>query len=163
MPSTKKRYCTLTHHEKAATLYIKSKSLQVCLNQDVLVHLLYFIDDKHLLPIFLTCRLFQDAVIFSHREYKKQSLSCYCYRVETLKWVLGVIAPIESSHWKTIIKASCAYGSIEVMQIFHVLGMIKPVLGMKKHAQLQQKMVTWKCCSGFVVRILHVLGIDLHV
>ena len=91
-------------------------SLQVCLNQDVLVHLLYFIDDKHLLPIVLTCKLFQDAVIFSHREYKKQSLSCYCYRVETLKWVLGMIAPIASWHWKTIIKASCAYGSIEVMQ-----------------------------------------------
>jgi len=91
-------------------------SLQVCLNQDVLVHLLYFIDDKHLIPIVLTCKLFQDAVTFSNRQCNKQSLSCYCYRVETLKWVLGVIAPIASWHWKTIIKASCAYGSIEAMQ-----------------------------------------------
>jgi len=72
------------------------------LNVDVLLFILSFIKDTHLLPIILTCASFLSIVVNSKRNYEFQSIEHYCNTsVKMFQWILFDCC---CKHWKCTLR-----------------------------------------------------------
>ena len=72
------------------------------LNVDVLLVILSFIKDTHLLPIILTCASFLSIVVNSKRKYEFQSIEYYCNSsVKMFQWILF---DCSCKHWKCTVR-----------------------------------------------------------
>lgn len=79
---------------------------------DLVIYISSFIDDLILLPFVLTCKVFLEAAIASHRHFHKSSLSYYCRRVEMMQWALELNPPNHSK----LMQFAALDGTLDVIQ-----------------------------------------------